>query len=139
MSSIDATLSSSMTDNHSSRSDYPDPREEDIMAGDRRLSRPDASLPDWEVPDTAYRPIPIVWFTAAMISQLLVLTALTILLAQISAWLTIGLSGLATGAIAKWTWDRGMQSAGSTWQGATILVLVGQLAFVCLALMERLS
>ncbi len=39
--------------------EYPNPREEDIYAGERRVSRPDSALPDWHIPDAAYRPIPI--------------------------------------------------------------------------------
>lgn len=104
------------------------------MAGDRRLSRPDASLPDWEVPDTAYRPIPIVWFTAAMIVQLVALTGLVVLLAQASGLYTAVISGVLTGVIGAWTWQRGMADAALGWRIATVLVLVGQLGFVLFSL-----
>jgi hypothetical protein len=117
---------------------YPNPREEDIMAGDRRLSRPDASLPDWEVPDTAYRPIPIVWFTGAMIVQLLALTVVAVILTNASGWLTIALAALASGAIFMWTWDRGMRGADTGWKAATVLMMVAQVAFLCLAVGSRL-
>lgn len=112
---------------------YPDPREEDIVYGDRRISRPDASLPDWEMPDTAYRPIPIVWFTGAMLVELIVLSALAVLLANHSGWLAIALAGLATGAIGKWTWDRGMAGAGGGWKLATIMMLAIQFGFLAIA------
>lgn len=117
---------------------FPDPREEDIVYGDRRISRPDAQLPDWEVPDTAYRPIPIVWFTGAMLVEMLVLVLLALLLSSQPASITIALAGLATGAIGKWTWDRGMSDAPSGWRIATILMLAFQLAFLILAVSPRL-
>jgi len=108
------------------------------MAGDRRLSRPDASLPDWEVPDTAYRPIPIVWFTGAMIVQLVALTAVSVVLSGVTGWLTIALGALASGAIFMWTWDRGMKGAGTAWKVATAMMMVAQVAFLCLAVAPRL-
>ncbi len=120
------------------RKNYPDPREEDIFAGDRRISRPDSSLPDWEVPDTAYRPIPIVWFTGAMVVQLVALFVIVLAFQHQTGWITISLSSLATGAIGKWTWDRGMSNAGYGWKLATITVMVAQLALACLAAGARL-
>ena len=116
---------------------YPDPREEDIMAGDRRLSRPDSSLPDWEVPDTAYRPIPIVWFTGALVVQMVVLFAIFFLTLGQHGAITIGLSALATGAIGAWTWDRGMKNAGGGWKTATGIALLAGLLLVILASLER--
>ncbi len=120
------------------RARYPNPHEEDIMAGDRRLSRPDASLPDWEVPDTSYRPIPIVWFTGAMIVQLLVMTTLVFALAGLPGYFTIAGAGVATGAIGAWTWRRGMARAAAGWRIATILMLVAQLSLVLLAVADRM-
>ena len=120
------------------KGDYPDPREEDIYAGDRRVSRPDSALPDWHIPDAKYRPIPIAWFAAAFLIQLVVLFAIFMVLASQSGWLTIALSSLATGAIGMWTWDRGMRDAGRGWQIATVLMLVGQLGFICLGASTRI-
>lgn len=117
--------------------DYPDPREEDIMAGDRRLSRPDSALPDWHIPDASYRPIPIAWFAAAFLLQMIVLFVLFVVLIGLSGWLTIGLSVLATGALGMWTWERSMKDAGAGWQIATALMLAVQLAFVCLGAASR--
>ncbi|MEQ5786678.1 hypothetical protein J3454_02090 [Erythrobacter sp. NFXS35] len=117
---------------------YPDPRKEDIMAGDRRLSRPDSALPDSIIPDAAYRPIPIAWFAAAFLLQMAALYAIFVALLGQSGWVTIGLSALATGAIGKWTWERGMQGAGPGWRLATVLLLAGQLGFVCLGAAARL-
>jgi len=108
------------------------------MAGDRRLSRPDASLPDWEVPDSAYRPIPIVWFTAAMLVQMAALSGVFWLLASAPRLYTVLLAGLITGAIFAWTWARGMRAATLGWRAATIAVLTGQLGFILLALAGRL-
>jgi hypothetical protein len=112
----------------------PDPRTEDIMAGDRRISRPDASLPDWEVPDTAYRPIPIVWFTGALILQLVVLAVLAVMFGGSLYQAAIGLGGAATGVIGSWTWARGMKDAGTGWKVATFLMLLSSLAFFTLAM-----
>jgi hypothetical protein len=119
------------------RERYPDPSEEDIMAGDRRLSRPDASLPDWEVPDTAYRPIPIVWFTGALVVQMVALFAIFFLLLDRNGAITIALCALVTGAIGAWTWDRGMKTAGRGWKAATGTALVSGLLLVILASADR--
>ena len=121
-----------------SKDDYPDPREEDIYAGDRRVSRPDSALPDWHIPDAKYRPIPIAWFAAAFLVQMVVLFVIFIVLSTQTGWLTIILSSLATGMIGMWTWDRGMREAGRGWQIATILMLVAQLAFICLGASTRI-
>ena len=117
---------------------YPDPREEDIYAGDRRVSRPDSALPDWHIPDAKYRPIPIAWFAAAFLIQMVVLFAIFVALLSQSGWITIILSSLATGALGMWTWERGMKDASNGWQIATIVMLVLQLAFVCLGASTRL-
>ncbi len=108
------------------------------MAGDRRLSRPDSALPDWHIPDAKYRPIPIAWFAAAFLIQMVVLTVLFLLLSGQSGWLTIALSALATGALGMWTWDRGMKDAPGGWRLATVLTLVAQLAFVCVGAASRI-
>lgn len=117
---------------------YPDPREEDIMAGERRLSRPDSALPDWHIPDAAYRPIPIAWFAGAFLLQMIVLFGLFIALAGSSGWITIALCTLATFGLAGWTWERGMKDAGPAWQIATGLMMAVQWAFVCLGAAARL-
>ena len=93
------------------------------MAGDRRLSRPDASVPDWEVPDTSYRPIPIVWFTGAILLHLAIVFAIIILLSRLGPWFVVGAAALAAGAIGAWTWERGMKTAGTAWKAATVLFL----------------
>lgn len=118
--------------------DYPDPREDDIVYGDRRISRPDSALPDSIIPDAKYRPIPIAWFAATFLIQLAVLTFLFAVLLGQSGWITIAISGLATGAIGMWTWERGMKDASGGWKAATIAILVVQLAFVCLGASPRL-
>ncbi|RGP40544.1 hypothetical protein BPTFM16_00829 [Altererythrobacter insulae] len=115
----------------------PNPREEDIMAGDRRISRPDASLPDWEVPDTSYRPIPIVWFAGAFLLQMVVLFVIFVVLAGQPGVLTIVAAGLVTGAIGAWTWERGMKDAGGSWKAATFIVLALQFGLVCLSASPR--
>ena len=117
---------------------YPDPREEDIYAGDRRLSRPDSALPDWHIPDAKYRPIPIAWFAAAFLLQMVVLVVIFWVLIDESGLITMGLASLATGALGKWTWDRGMKDAGTGWKIATVLMLLFQLTFVYLGVAGRL-
>ena len=117
---------------------YPNPREEDIYAGDRRLSRPDSALPDWHIPDAKYRPIPIAWFAAAFLLQMVVLVVIFWVLIDESGWITMGLASLATGALGKWTWDRGMKDAGTGWKIATVLMLLFQLTFVYLGVAGRL-
>ena len=118
--------------------DYQDPREDDIYAGDRRISRPDSSLPDWEVPDTAYRPIPIVWFTGALLTTVFVLGALFVILIDQSGWISIGITALATGVIGGWTWARGMGQASTGWKIATVIVLLAILAMYSLGAIDRL-
>lgn len=108
------------------------------MAGDRRISRPDASLPDWEVPDSSYRPIPIVWFTGALILQMVVVFAIFLFAINQHGFVTIGLAALATGAIGGWTWQRGMKGAGKGWQLATFVMLFVQLVFVIIAVSDRI-
>ena len=116
----------------------PDPRNEDIMAGDRRISRPDASLPDWEVPDSSYRPVPIVWFTGALIFQMIGIYGAFLLLIGLHGMVTIGVAALISGAIAAWTWQRGMNYASNIWKISTIAMLVIQLIFVSMAVSGRL-
>lgn len=110
----------------------------DIMAGDRRLSRPDTALPDWHMPDASYRPIPIAWFAAAFLLQMIVLFVIFLVFMSKHGAFTIGLGSLATAMIGKWTWDRGMKDAGAGWKVATALTLGIQLAFVILGANERL-
>lgn len=102
------------------------------MAGDRRISRPDASLPDWEVPDSAYRPIPIVWFTGALIAQMLLLWVVALVFSNQPSYFTIAWAALISGGIGVWTWERGMKTAGNGWKLATIAMLLAQFGFVCL-------
>ena len=118
--------------------DYPDPREDDIIYGDRRISRPDVSLPDWEIPDTAYRPTPIVWFTAAMLGQLLAMGGIFFLLSARHGAFTIGMSALVTAVVAAWTWDRGMSNASTGWKVSTGAILLVQFLLIGLAASERL-
>lgn len=109
----------------------------DTMAGDRRIARPDTALPDWHMPDAAYRPVPIAWFTAAFLLQMVVLTFLFIVLLAKPAWVTITIAAAATGVLGAWTWDRGMKAAGAGWRIATAAMLALQLGLVCLGAAAR--
>ena len=102
------------------------------MAGDRRLSRADASLPDWEVPDSAYRPVPIVWFTAALFVQQIALALVLLVVPSGSDRIAAMLAALLSAMIGRWTWSRGMGGAGRGWRWATAAMLVGQCALVVL-------
>ena len=88
--------------------------------------------------DAAYRPIPIVWFAAAILIQAVVIFIVFLALMAKPGLFTLLLSALASGMIAKWTWDRGMQHAGAIWKTATALVMIGNMVFVLLAVMPRL-
>lgn len=109
----------------------------DIMAGDRRIARPDTALPDWHMPDAAYRPVPIAWFAAAFLLQMAMLTFLFIVLLAKPAWITIVLAAMTTGVLGAWTWERGMKHAGAGWRIATVVTLALQLGFVCLGAAAR--
>lgn len=116
----------------------PDAVEGEIMAGDRRLARPDNALPDWHMPDASYRPVPIAWFAAAFLIQMVVLFVLFLMLLGSSGWVTIVMASIATLAIGGWTWERGMKNAGPGWQIATLAMLALQWAFVSLGAAARL-
>lgn len=108
----------------------PDPKTQDIMGGDRRLSRPDSSLPDWEMPDTAYRPIPIVWFTGAFFVHFIATHIILFVLPLTPLWVPIGLAAVIGGAVLRWTWDRGMSGAGNGWKIATYLMLAVNMLYL---------
>ena len=114
---------------------YPDPRKEDIIYEDRRISRPDVSLPDWHIPDATYRPVPIVWFAAVVVIQMFTLPLMFILfLDENSAFsgarglFFVAFFLLETGILAWWTWERGMKHAAIGWKIATFLFLGGLFA-----------
>ena len=118
--------------------DYKDPRKEDIVYGDRRISRPDVQLPDWDIPDGAYRPVPIVWFTGALFAQIFLTGLLFVVLSGASGWLSIFLTALSSGAIGAWTWHRGMGHAGLGWRLATMIMLAFWFGLFALAAIPRL-
>ncbi|MFO6447291.1 hypothetical protein ACLBKU_09125 [Erythrobacter sp. NE805] len=121
-------------------SEAPDAREDEagIFAGDRRLARPDASVPDWEVPDTAYRPVPIVWFTAALLTQNVAQSVLLGVLGGQHPVVNLAASVLASAGIGWWTWDRGMAQASGAWKVATVVMLALFFALFALAHLPRL-
>lgn len=93
------------------------------MAGDRRIARADSALPDWHVSDTAYRPIPIVWFAGAMLLQAVTQTAVLLLLIFFPPLITIAFAIVLTVLIGRLTWKRGMKTASVGWRTATALML----------------
>ena len=102
--------------------EYPDPKEEDIVYDDRRISRPDSSLPDWYASDTAYRPIPIVWFAGALILQIIAMPAVFLISAialGLSPLVTVGLALLVSGFIWHLAMERGLRESSAAWRFAT--------------------
>jgi len=118
--------------------DFKDPRREDIVYGDRRISRPDVQLPDWDIPDSAYRPVPIVWFTGALFGQIFLTGFLFLILMGTNGWLSILLTALSSGAIGAWTWRRGMGNAGVGWQAGTVIMLLFWFGLFALVTIPRL-
>lgn len=117
---------------------YPDPREEDIIYADRRISRPDASLPDWEVPDAAYRPVPIVWFTGAMFMQMTLQIVVLVVGQRLLALplpLLLCCALLASGLVWHQTMKGGMASANLFWRFSTLIGLLAWLGLSCLTLL----
>ena len=120
------------------KTQYPNPREEDIYAGDRRISRPDSALPDWYISDAKYRPIPIAWFAAAVLIQTVLISFFWYVLSSQAGWLTVVFASLATGAVFQWSWARGIGKAGRGWHIATAVVMVLQLALIIMGVSDRL-
>ena len=104
----------------------PDPKKEDIVYEDRRISRPDASLPDWESPDTTYRPIPIVWFTGALITQVVGQAAIFLLFGhwlRFSDFAVIAIAFAASVLVWEVGMKRGLSTALRAWRIATFVIL----------------
>lgn len=119
---------------------YKNPHEEDIVYQDRRISRPDSSLPDWEVPDSTYRPVPIVWFTGALLGQIFLQLAILIVggaVFGLTALILFALSLLASGMVWQHTMERGMKQASGSWRMATAVMLATIFAFVALVVLQR--
>jgi len=103
--------------------------ESDTAYFDRRLSRADCALPDWDIPDAAYRPVPIVWFFSAWLVQTFGLVLAFVVFSSFGPYAMTAVFSLLSGAVAIWTWNRGMKSAGMGWKIATKLMLLVQLSF----------
>ncbi len=115
-----------------------EPAEGDVMAGDRRIARTDTALPDWYASDTAYRPIPIVWFAGALLMQVIAQPAVAWLfwgLLDLPRAIAVGAAMLASGFIWHHTWERGMHSASRAWQVATAGMLLFFFGITALALL----
>ena len=109
--------------------------EGNVFAGDRRIRRADSALPDWHIPDASYRPVPIVWFTGALLWQLVgqVLLSLPMLWLGTAPLVHIAFALLLTGMIGYRCWERGMETASTGWRVATVIMLSTIAAFVALA------
>lgn len=106
--------------------------ESDTSYFDRRLSRADCALPDWDIPDAAYRPVPIVWFFSAWLAQFFGLLLVFIAASSFGAVTVTCLCLAFSGLVAVWTWNRGMDEARKGWRIATAIMLAGQFAFAVL-------
>lgn len=116
----------------------PDPKKEDIVYEDRRISRPDASLPDWESPDTAYRPIPIVWFAGALITQVVGQAAIFLLFRHLWGFSELAVIAIAFAAsILVWEvgMKRGLSTASLAWRVATFAILAFFFALTALSVL----
>ena len=110
----------------------------DVMAGDRRIARTDTALPDWYASDTAYRPIPIVWFAGALLMQVIAQPVVAWLfwgLLDLPSAIVVGAAMLVSGFIWHHTWERGMHSASRAWQVATALMLLFFFGITAVALL----
>ena len=115
---------------------YPDLEVDDVVYDDRRISRPDASLPDWESPDTAYRPIPIVWFTSALLLQIFaqpIVFGITRGLLGLSPLVIIAFALIASGLIWHFAMEQGIATASLAWRVATALMLAFFLGITALS------
>ena len=112
-------------------------REDDIMAGERRISRTDTALPDWYVSDAAYRPIPIAWFAGALVLQVLLQPAIVYLgwAGGSSTAFVLACAIGTTGLIWYATQRRGMAEASLAWRAATIVMLLFFLAISVISLL----
>lgn len=106
--------------------------ESDTAYFDRRLSRADCALPDWDIPDAAYRPVPIVWFFSAWLAQTFGMLLAFAAVSAFGPYIITAVCSLLSGLISVWTWNRGMKFAGMGWKIATKLMLLVQLAFAAL-------
>ncbi len=82
------------------------------------------------MPDTSYRPVPIVWFTGAFMLHLIAVHAIMLVIWPLGPLAVVCISALSAGAIGKWTWERGMEIAGVGWKFATIAMLCLNLLYV---------
>ncbi len=106
--------------------------ESDTVYFDRRLARQDCQLPDWDIPDAAYRPVPIVWFFSAWLAQTFGMMLVFAVFARFGPLAVAGACLVLTGLVTMWTWNRGMKDAGTGWKIASVVMLGGQLVFAAM-------
>lgn len=75
------------------------------------------------IPEGTYRPIPIVWLTAAWVAHSFSLAGLFVLLIDKPAIFTLLTTGIVTFWVTLWTFGRGMAEAGTGWKVATVTLL----------------
>ena len=84
------------------------------------------------IPEGSYRPVPIVWLTAAWVVHSFVLIALFALLFSKPAIYTLLTTGIVTIWVTRWTFARGMAEAAGGWKVATVVLLVINWLFVAM-------
>ena len=88
--------------------------------------------------DGEYKPIPIVWFTRAFLTQVFLQLAFFFILYAVDPIYTVAVSVIITAYVAWRTWQRGMSSAAIGWKIATFAILVFNLGFVSIAAQDRI-
>jgi hypothetical protein len=75
------------------------------------------------IPEGTYRPIPIVWLTAAWVVHSFSLAALYLVLINKAGIFTLLTTAIITFWVTRWTFGRGMAEAGTGWKVATVVLL----------------
>lgn len=89
------------------------------------------------IPEGSYRPVPIVWLTAAWVVHSLALIVLFFLLFEKPAIYTLLTTAIVTFWVTRWTFGRGMAEAGNGWKVATVVLLAINWLFVAMGTYGR--
>ncbi len=87
------------------------------------------------VPEASYRPIPIVWFTAAYLLQVFGLIALYVIMPMKVVLLYVAATAMLSFGIGYWIFDKGMKDASKLWRGFTIAMLLLTWAYTSMIVM----
>ncbi|MBD3731006.1 MAG: hypothetical protein IE933_15045 [Sphingomonadales bacterium] len=84
------------------------------------------------MPEGSYRPVPIAWIAAAFLLQVAVLFAIFLAFLSKAPIFTWALAALASFAILRWSWNRGLGEAAPFWKGLALALLGFNLALTVL-------